>query len=109
MSFQALWKLNPIGCWSAIPWNPSSSSCLARSNGPTSIDRNPPSRTSCATVFFASSLSPAMRTSSGWPATWPSTSVPEKVVSKALTTLAPDGAVLGMKVRFRAEVVIVEL
>jgi hypothetical protein len=34
-----------------------------------------------------------MSTSSGWPATWPSTGVPEKVVLKALTTLAPAVAV----------------
>src|SRR3712207_8453275 len=33
-----------------------------------------------------------MSTSSGCPATWPSTSVPEKVVLKALTTLAAAGA-----------------
>src|ERR687896_790655 len=93
MSFQALWKFNPSGCCSVIPSNPRPSSSLACSNGPTSIARSPPSRESCATVSLAPSSSPAINTSSGWPATWPSTSVPEKVVLKALTTLAPAGTV----------------
>jgi short chain dehydrogenase len=50
-----------------------------------------PSRTSCATVALAPS-SPARKTASGWPATCPSMSVLEKVVSNALTTLDADGA-----------------
>ena len=53
MSFQALWKFNPSGCWSIILRNPSPSRCLAPTNGPTSMARRPPSRTSCATVSFA--------------------------------------------------------
>ena len=42
-----------------------------------------------AAAALASSSSEATNTSSGWPPTWPSTSVPAKVVLNALTTFAP--------------------
>jgi hypothetical protein len=38
---------------------------------------------------LASSSSEATKTSSGWPPTWPATSVPAKVVLNALATFAP--------------------
>ena len=42
-----------------------------------------------AELRLAWSSSAATKTSSGWPATWPSRSEPAKVVLNALTTLAP--------------------
>jgi len=45
-----------------------------------------------ATCALASAESDAMKTSSGWPATDPATSVPAKVVLKALTTVTPGAA-----------------
>src|SRR3954454_2059182 len=82
----------PSGSWIAMWRYPSASSSRARASGPVSTARMPPSSTSCLTVALAASSSPAMKTSSGWPATLPSTSVPAKVVLNALTTFAPSGA-----------------
>lgn len=77
---------------SVMPSSPSASSCRARSRAPTSIGIMPPPRTRSATLLFAPSSSPAMRTSSGIPATSPATSVPAKVVLKALTSFALLGS-----------------
>ena len=62
---------------------PRRSSSRARRSGPQSIVFSPPARARLATVPLASASSPAMKTSSGWPATSPATRVPAKVVLNA--------------------------
>ncbi len=45
-----------------------------------------------ATAARAAASSPARKTSSGWPDTWPVSNGPANVVLNALTTCAPCGA-----------------